>query len=85
MESMNNASNNRWNHGANDNVQRATASAVIDKALAQKIPCHKWGSKDNVIRCWTDSRTVMMKVQGGAKRPISSQSSKSGFRGFSVL
>ena len=52
MESVNNSnpSSNRWNHGTNDDVQRATASAVIDKALAQKIPCHKWGSKDNVNR-----------------------------------
>ena len=49
MESVN---NNRWN--ANDNVQRANASAKIDQALRErgqnvpKIPCHKWGSRDNV-------------------------------------
>ena len=49
LRSMESVNNNRWN--ANDNVQRANASAVIDQALrdhGQKIPCHKWGSRDNV-------------------------------------
>ena len=54
LRSMESVNNNRWN--ANDNVQRANASAVIDQALrdhGQKIPgipAHKWGSRDNVIQ-----------------------------------
>ena len=52
LRSMESVNNNRWN--ANDNVQRANASAKIDQALRErgqnvpKIPCHKWGSRDNV-------------------------------------
>ena len=51
LRSTESVNNNRWNAGANGNVQRANASAVIDQALrghGPKVPCHKWGSRDNV-------------------------------------